>query len=119
MAKLEITQLSTTEDSAIFRCDAVVSINTKIGFEIFDEEICSDLHQGYCYLINFGGVIHCNKIINGHTTELRCDYSLPNSVSCNFSVYDLTVNSSSVVTCFVRDDQNEVNNSAALYLNRK
>ena len=109
-------RLITTENSTMFRCDANVSVNATIGFKIFNDEIVSNT---VCSLISYIGVIRCDKIINEHTTELLCNYFQSNSVSCNFSVYDLTVNSSSVVTCFVCDDQNKVNNSAALYLNCK
>ena len=112
-------RLITTENSTMFRCDACVSVNATIGFKIFSEKIVSNPDISLCNVMNHTGVIHCNKIINEHTTELLCDYSLSNSVSCNFSVYDLTVNSSSVVTCFVRDDQNEVNSSSALYVKGK
>ena len=99
----------------MFRCDADVSVNAKISFEIFDEEIVFDSNCN----VNYTGVIQCNKMMSGHATELLCDYSQFHTVSCNFSVHDLTVNSSSVVTCFVREDQNEVNTSAALYVKRK
>ena len=109
----------TTENSAMFRCDADVSVNARIGFKIFNDEIVSNPDISVCNVISYTGVIRCDKIINEHTTELLCDYSQSHSVSCNLSVYDLTVNSSSVVTCFVRDDQNEVNSSAALYVKGK
>ena len=117
--KLSIKQppqdrLITTETSTMFRCDADVSVNAEIGFKIFDKEIVLDSN---CKA-NFTGVVHCNKMMNGHATELLCDYSQSHTVSCNFSVQDLTVDSSSVVTCFVRDNL-EVNTSAALYVKRK
>ena len=96
----------TTENSAMFRCDADVSVNARIGFEIFNDEIVSNILD--CVVLSYTGVIRCDKIINEHTTELLCDYSQSHSVSCNFSVYNLTVNSSS-----------EVNSSAALYVKGK
>ena len=98
----------------MFRCDADVSVNAEIGFKIFDKEIVLDSN---CKA-NFTGVVRCNKIMNGHATELLCDYSQSHTVSCNFSVHDLTVNSSSIVTCFVRDNL-EVNTSAVFYVKRK
>ena len=111
--------LITTETSTMFRCDADVSVNAKISFEIFDEEIVSDSDQSICDVMSYTGVIYCNKMMSGHATELLCDYSQSHTVSCNFSVHNLTVNSSSAVTCFVREDQNEVHTSAALYVKRK
>ena len=120
--KLSIKQppqdrLITTETSTMFRCDTNVSVNARIGFKIFEEEIVS---QSSCNeMISYTGVIQCNKTMNGHATELLCDYSQSHTVTCNFSVHDLTVDSSSIVTCFVRDNQDEVNTSAALYVKRK